>query len=310
MVTPTSLGPDAEAVLRHHARSFAWGARFLPPSARQDAARLYAFCRTVDDIADTGRADDAAERLASVRQALINNDDGNHPLAGQILDLAQRRGVPKQAAVTLIDGVRSDLNPITIDTTDELIRYAYRVAGTVGLMMRPILGIRDQAADPYALDLGIAMQLTNIARDVVEDAERGRRYLPAELLGADIAPARLIQADAVLRHSAYETILRILDMADAYYASAASGMGYIPRRPRLGIQVAARLYQAIGERIRHLGSRRYWPQRTVLAPSRKAVLTLQTLLVGLPPTSGRNRAHDASLHHAIAGWPGTNTGWS
>lgn len=306
-MSPGTLSPstDPEAVLRHHARSFSWAAQLLPPRTRRDAATLYAFCRTVDDIADDAAASSDDTELVAIREALLNQRD-DHPVAGPLIDLVHRWGIPEAAAITLIDGVRSDLGGLELETTDELIDYAYRVAGTVGLMMRPLLGVTDSAADPFAVDLGIAMQLTNIARDVVEDAERGRRYLPSDQLGGPVAPNRLAAADPVLRHQGYHSVVSILDLADAYYASAERGMAYIPRRSRLAIRVAARLYRAIGDRIRAMEPPDYWQQRAVVPITGKIRLTVAGVGASLLPEGVPAAPHEPSLHQAIAGAPGTD----
>lgn len=297
--------PEPEAVLQQRARSFAWAARFLPRADRRDAAQLYAFCRAVDDLADDGAATDADAQLVAIREALLAREHG-HPVAGPFLALAERRGIEIAAAINLIDGARGDLGTVEITTTDELIRYAYRVAGTVGLMMAPVLRVTAREAAPFAVDLGIAMQLTNIARDVVEDGEHGRRYLPTDQLGGPVEPHRLASPDPVLRYDAFGAVTALLDIADTYYASAEQGMAYIPRRPRLAILTAASLYHAIGERIRELGPQAYWRTHAAVPPTRKLALTGGAATRWLQPTPKAVAAHDPALHEPIAGWPGTD----
>ncbi len=296
---------EAQAILRYHARSFAWAARLLPRQTRDDAAQLYAFCRTIDDLADSGEPEAGEAQLSAIRDALQDHD-ADHPVAGALLELADRSGLPPTAAIDLVDGVRGDLSHCELASTDELIRYAYRVAGTVGLMMRPLLGIDDPAAEPFAVDLGIAMQLTNIARDVVEDAESGRRYIPSDQLGGPVNPHRLTAPDPVLRHQAYAAISNTLELAERYYASAEQGLAFIPRRARVAILAAARIYRAIGHRIRALGPEAYWHQRASVSPGAKAQLTLGAVADWLPPKFSAMPAHDPSLHGPIAGWPGSD----
>jgi phytoene synthase len=305
MPTPAITVDQPEAVLQHHARSFAWAGRLLSRDDRHEAARLYAFCRTVDDLADDAALADADAALVAIREALLAGDP-SHPVAGPFLALAERRGIEIAAAINLIDGVRGDLATVEIATTDELIRYAYRVAGTVGLMMRPLLGVTTREADPFAVDLGIAMQLTNIARDVVEDGEQGRRYLPTDQLGGPVEPHRLAAPDPILRYDAFSAVTGLLDTADAYYASAAQGMALIPRRPRLAILTAARLYRAIGDQIRGLGPQAYWRTRAVVSPARKVGVTARVLPQWLRPATRTIAPHDPGLHAAIAGWPGAD----
>lgn len=294
-----------ELILQHHARSFAWAARFLPRETRHDAAELYAFCRVVDDLAD---GDDPAmgdATLTAVREALITADTDN-PVAGAFLALSDRRGIPVTPAISLVDGVRTDLKAVEMTTTDDVIRYAYRVAGTVGLMMNPLLGVTHREAAPFAVDLGVAMQLTNIARDVVEDGQRGRRYLPADRLGGPVAPQRLACPDQDLRATAFDAILGLLETADRYYASAQEGMAFIPRRPRLAILTAARLYRAIGQRIQELGPSAYWQTRASVPRLTKVGLTVSASTSWLRPQPASIPAHDAALHSPIAGWAGAD----
>jgi len=296
---------EAQAILHYHARSFAWAARLLPAATRSDAARLYAFCRTIDDLADNAPAEQAHRRLAAVRMALEAGDDSD-PVARVALDLAARRSLPVEAAVELVAGVHGDLDRCELATTADLVRYAYRVAGTVGLMMRPLLGARDPAADPYAVDLGIAMQLTNIARDVVEDAERGRRYLPDDLLGAAVRPERLLAPDPGLREDGFAAIRQLLRLADRYYASGEQGMVFLPRRSRLGILVAGRIYRAIGDRILALGPDTYWRTRASVSAATKTRLTAAAGAEWLRARRGARAVHDPRLHEPITGWPGSD----
>jgi len=307
MNAPASLTEsEAQAVLRRHAHSFAWAARLLPRATHDDAAQLYAFCRAIDDLADKGAPGSGDEQLAAIREAL-DHGDRDDPIAGALLDLGDRRGVPTAAAIELVDGVRADLGPRELGTTDELIRYAYQVAGAVGLMMRPLLGASDPAADPFAVDLGIAMQLTNIARDVVEDAERGRRYLPSDQLATPVSSHRLSAPDPFVRQDAYAAVRGILELAERYYASAECGMAFLPRRSRLGILAAARIYRAIGDRIAALGPEGYWHERATVSSTAKIRLTGHALTDWLHPQPGRVAVHDPALHAPIAGWPGSDS---
>jgi phytoene synthase len=160
----------AKAVLKRNSRSFHFASRFLGNRHGERAARLYALCRAIDDLAD--EAPDAVladARLASLLQA-IAADDHTDAIASAALALRAETGLPVDALEVLIYGVRSDLQPVAIPDEARLVDYAYSVAGTVGLMMCSVLDVDDPRAAPFAVDLGIAMQLTNIARDVGADA--------------------------------------------------------------------------------------------------------------------------------------------
>jgi phytoene synthase len=144
----------------------------------------------------------------------------------------------------------SDLDLVRIQSDRDLVRYCYRAAGTVGLMMCAVLGVRDPRAWRHAVDLGIAMQLTNISRDVLEDAQAGRVYLPAERLSAyGVTPEEVVdgQADAGAISLVVEDVLVL---AEGYYQSGDAGMRFLPTRARWAILVASRLYRGIGRRLR------------------------------------------------------------
>jgi len=292
-------------VLRWNGRSFHWAARFMPAATARDAATLYAFCRHVDDLGDGGDPAHAAPALDAIAAAL---DGGAVPDAATraFLDLARRRGIALAAARTLVTTVRADLDAPRVPDEGALIRYAHGVAGTVGVMMCPLLGVTDARAEPFAVDLGIAMQLTNIARDVAEDAAAGRRYLPASWLGSDVPPQRLLDPDAATDRRVRAALDRTLATADRYYTSAERGMRFIPARTRLAILAAARIYAAIGPRVRAAAD---WRERAVVPPARKALYSAaamrafaarHTRAVGPPP------AHDPALHAPIAGRVGAD----
>lgn len=280
---------DARAVLAKHGRTFSLASRFLPADTRDDAARLYAFCRGVDDLADEV-GDEAG--LRALREELAGGA-APRPLVAVYLDLCARRGLSPRPALDLVDGAISDLGDVDVPDERGLLLYAYRVAGTVGLMMRPLLGADDPRATPHAVDLGIAMQLTNIARDVVEDAGRGRVYLPATWrreagIGDDEAPVADGRWHAV--------VLRTLDLADAYYASGEAGLGWIPWRTRLAIAVASRVYRAIGAVIRRRGPAGL-ARRAVVATPERLWHAAWAVLATLAP----RRPHDPALHVELAG---------
>lgn len=282
-------------VLHRHGKSFYWGSFFLPAKRRTGAARLYAFCRRLDDIADELPPEEARQQLLSIA-GLLRKRDGSDPGVGDFLALEREFGVSRPAALRLIDTLIDDCRPRFFEQTDALLRYAYGVAGTVGLMMCPLLGVRDPQAYPFAVDLGVAMQLTNIARDVQEDAGRGRRYLP--MTSGACSPERLLIGDVEARKQAWEGVLRLLQLADAYYRRADRGMIYIPPRPRLAIAVAASLYEGIGKRILDRGEHGYWLRRAHVGVTGKISHTLTTI-ARLVRAGESSPLHQPQLHSAF-----------
>lgn len=294
----------AQAVLRRHGRTFHFASHLLGARHAGRAAVLYAFCRHVDDLAD--RADDAeaARHALAAVGAALRTGQARDPWTAAMLSLQGGTHMPVEPALALLAGVAGDLGRVRVRDEQELVRYAYQVAGTVGLMMCAALDVHDPRARPFAIDLGIAMQLTNIARDVGDDARMGRRYLPASWIG-EVEPADMLAPDPALAGRLQDATRRLLDLAERYYASGEAGMAFLPPRARLAILAAARMYRAIGARIASSGYRS-WDRRAVVGTGAKSGHVARAMLAfALSPRLHRRTAvHDASLHLALA--DGTN----
>lgn len=264
----------ALSVLARHGRSFHLAGWLLPRQMLADAAELYAFCRHVDDLADEGD-DPAAARacLLRLREAISAGDD-EYPPATRFLCLARRLNMDVRAALTLIDTVLSDLGPVRIADEAGLLRYAHGAAGTVGLMMCPVLKAHGGEALGHASDLGIAMQLTNIARDVTEDAARGRLYLPATWLPPGLDAARLHQAPEAV----FGAVVQVLDHAERRYRNAEQGFHHLPARVRPAIRAAAAIYGEIGRDILRRGPAYLTAGRCVVPMPRRLFLLARSLL--------------------------------
>ncbi len=173
---------------RRHAKSFYFASFPLPREKRQAAYAVYAFCRHADDLVDeAGPGADVAgavRELESTYDAIVLDGRRDWPFAAAFAEAVERFGLAKEPFAELVEGVGRDQGRVRIKTWDELRDYCYHVASVVGLVMCPILGLRDPAGQAQAIDLGIAMQLTNILRDVGEDLDRDRIYLPEEELAA------------------------------------------------------------------------------------------------------------------------------
>jgi phytoene synthase len=263
----------ARQILRRHARSFSWAARLMPPRPRHDATLLYAWCRRCDDAVDLA-ADPATARAGLARlHDELDAVCGASPLADPILQgfqgVLRRNQIHRRYADELLDGMAMDIGPVRYASIADLQVYCYRVAGTVGIMMAHLMGVRGGTALRHATDLGIAMQLTNICRDVVEDERRGRVYLPAELLGGSFRPsetgARTKQAVATL-----------LDLADRHYRSGDRGLGALPAACAGAVRAARLIYAEIGAVIARRGFD-VFRGRAVVSPARKLWLVLRAL---------------------------------
>ena len=295
----------ADAVLAAKGRSFHWARHLLSPVHAARATRLYGFCRYIDDLADESTSADAArELLASASRSIGTGRSGN-PVIIDALDLMGECRIDPAVVLELIRGVASDVEPVRMPDEATLLRYCYHVAGTVGLMMCRVLDVDDPAALPHAIDLGIGMQLSNICRDVAADAASNRRYLPASMIG-ELAPEALIDPGEPLQPLLRRCIAVLLDRADAYYSSGEAGLPYLPIGARSAILVAARLYRAIGTRLRRR-DHAYWTGRAMVHIGAKTALTAHALLTApvRPSFWSASQRHDDTLHAALTGLPYT-----
>ena len=304
---PARALQSADLVLSRKGKSFHWARRWMAPAHAARATRLYGFCRYVDDLADEGGAapaQDPRAALSLVAQGIASGSSAN-PVVADMITLMRECGIQPALVLSFIDGITSDLGTVRMADEGTLLRYCYQAAGTVGSMMCRALGCDDPAALRHAIDLGIAMQLTNICRDVAADAAAGRRYLPASLIGNEAPPA-LVDPALLLRPSLQACIDRLLDTADHYYRSGEAGLAHLPVGARCSILVAARVYRAIGTRLRQHGNA-YWLGRTVVPQRTKSLLSLWALL-SAPLRPGfwvAPRQHDAALHGALSAFLGT-----
>ena len=234
-----------EQITREHSRTFFLASVLLPRHKRRAAWALYAFCRVTDDIVDDSRNDERLEKLnAWLECALSDCSPSSNLVAVAWAHARSQFGIPIKYAEQLIDGVAADLAKFRYQTFAELAEYAYGVASTVGLMVMHIIGFRTTRAVDYAIKLGVALQLTNILRDIAEDWKMGRVYLPQEemqyfgITEADLAAARVTPA---WRDFMSFQIQRVRHL----YEQAWPGIALLNRDGRFAIAAAADLYRAI-----------------------------------------------------------------
>ncbi|HTI13169.1 MAG TPA: squalene/phytoene synthase family protein [Dictyobacter sp.] len=249
-------------VTQHASKTFYWGSLFLPPPKRYAIWAVYAFCRKVDDIVDEafsgarlGHFSGSPMPLQEIerwRQALIRfyqtglpDDDPLFQAWAQMLELYP---VPLQPALELLDGVEMDLTKKRYTSFEELYLYCYRVAGTVGLLTAPIFGYEDEKALAHAVELGIGLQLTNILRDIGEDAQIGRIYLPLDEI------ERFGYSEEALMHGVVNDAFRQLlsfqmGRAHDYYQRSLSGIALLHEDSQLAVTVSSVLYRRILDRI-------------------------------------------------------------
>jgi phytoene synthase len=294
-----SIDPQAGArigaSIAVHSKSFALAAKLLPPELRGDVRVLYAYCRRADDALDLCPRGEQGRALSALCAELDEIYGANPPrdeTARAFAEVVRAREIPRAYPEALLAGMEMDASGFSYASWDELLRYCYRVAGTVGLMMCHVMGVRRERALVHAAHLGIAMQLTNIARDVREDFERGRLYLPAELLGACGVAAPLEAPGGALPDALAEPFARatrvVLSRADDYYRSADAGMNELSPRCALAVRSARAIYAAIGGEVRRNACDPRAP-RAVVSASDKLRLALCAgvrTLIAMPEAFG------------------------
>ncbi|GAC1356768.1 MAG: phytoene/squalene synthase family protein [Ktedonobacteraceae bacterium] len=260
----TDAYENCRQVTQRASKTFYWGSIFLPPAKRRAIWAIYAFCRVVDDLVD--EAADAELRVGHLRgsrspaaaidgwrQALERlyryNEVGDEPVLCAWGDMLERYPVPIEPALDLLEGVLMDLTKKRYQTFDDLYLYCYRVAGTVGLLTAPIFGYRDEAALAHAVDLGIALQLTNILRDIGEDARRDRIYLPQDEMARFAYSEEDLMAGVI--NDAFCQLVRFqIERANDYYRRAQPGIAMLDADGRLAVRLSSTLYGGILDRIR------------------------------------------------------------
>jgi len=279
--TPTHDLRECRKLMRGGSKTFFAASLLLPARVREPASALYAFCRLADDAIDLG--DNPAAAMAELRarlDAVYAGRPGPVPADRALARVVHRHGVPRLLLDALLEGFVWDASGKHYQTIEDLHAYAARVAGTVGAMMALVMGSTSARALARACELGVAMQLTNIARDVGEDARNGRLYLPRAWLRE-----AGIDADAWLREPVFDAALagviqRLLHAADALYARAEHGIAELPRDCRSAILAARLVYAEIGHQLQRDGLDAV-NRRTVVSGTRKLALVARATTAAL-----------------------------
>ena len=286
--------------LRQHSKTFYLASLFLGKKTAQNVTRLYSFCRSVDDLADKEPNKELAMLKLTQWQAQIQTRCADDPMLSDALQLADKHQLDCHAMVLLIDGAMSDLHPVRMVDADELTGYCFLVAGTVGILMCQLLGARAELAKKFAIDLAIAMQLTNMLRDVAEDAAMGRQYIPQAWLPVEVD---VVDSSTANRGQIKPALKRLFWLAERYYESGYAGLRYLPLRHRFCVLIAARLYQEIGMVAQRRGFDA-WDKRIVVSFSRKIWLIgvcMFTFVCHLGEVK-KSTTHDKTLHEALTPW--------
>ncbi len=277
-----SVAQHSREMIQRGSRSFSAAAALFDKSTRKDVEMLYAWCRHCDDVIDgqvlghrqgaPGDVDPQAlqDRLDELRRQTRAAHAGaamTDPVFAAFQSVVQKHDLPLRYALDLLDGFAMDVAERRYETLSDTLEYCYHVAGVVGVMMAHIMGVRDEQTLQRACDLGLAFQLTNIARDIVEDAENDRVYLPAKWLAAEDVPVNAV-ADPANREAVYRIAERLIREADRYYDSASVGIARLGFRSAWAISAAQYVYRAIGTKVIARGPAA-WDTRTSTSGARK-----------------------------------------
>ena len=220
-------------LLKKHAKSFYWASFFLSKDTVKKSISLYNFCRTLDDIADNvSDIRNKRENFAKFKKEFLSKNSKN-PIINEMKSIIISENISEKIVLDLFDGIEMDLDEnVIINSKKDLLIYSYRVAGTVGLMMSKIFKVEDKEALRGAIDLGVAMQLTNIARDVIEDRKNKRHYIELK----------------------FSSKKKIIEESEVFYQKSFNSISKIPIRSRFSVIVARRVYKKIGDYILKKGN--------------------------------------------------------
>ena len=293
---------DAKLILKNNGKSFFWASKFLPSLYVDRAAELYKFCRILDDIADSGEKT-SLDNLQNFYNQFKKNDIASfNKLNNYSLNCPVYLTLnSKKAVINLLDGLIFDQKTVLIQEESDLICYSYQVAGTVGVMMCDALQCHNEKAKLFAIDLGIAMQLTNIARDVLEDAKMGRRYLPGSWVN-QASPEEIVLASKNNNHVKNNIISiaveRLLTLAEQYYLSGSRGFIYLPIKTRFAIAIASSVYREIGIQLKRK-KYNWYEGRQVTTMGTKLKVSVKNLFLELASISKQEVDHNTHLHQYL-----------
>ena len=259
--------------LKREGKSFYWASFFLPKSSKKKAGILYSICRYFDDIADK-YSEDQTNFLKDTIEEIKKNKNN------KVNIFLQKNKINNSIFIDLIEGLILDQQKIRIQNKEELIKYSYHVAGTVGLMMSKIIGVKNKEAAKSAIDLGIGMQLTNIARDVYEDSKMKRIYLPANWI-PNISLKNLNNLNEFNSENDVKisnAIHKVINLSEKFYINGFAGLKYIPFSTRLGIFIAANVYRGIGIKIKS-NKKKYFRERVYLNLFEKSLITIKAVVL-------------------------------
>jgi phytoene synthase len=261
-----------ENYIRFYGKSFYWAGKFLEKEVFKDCSTLYAFCRVIDNLSDKkSNSNTNVKKFIKDYQSQHSKIQVNK----KFKKIETKYQIPKKYINDLFYGINLDTKTVKIKSTKEIIKYSYYVAGTVGAMMSYIFQTSKPQAIKHAINLGIAMQLTNVSRDVLKDAYLNRIYLPENMLNEEITANDIIKKKFD-KKNLFLVIKKIICLSEKYYDYGNIGIKYLPKKVKFPIFLASSLYKGIGKKIFNSSYNRYFLDRTYLNFMEKMIITFKS----------------------------------
>ena len=286
--------------MRKHGKTFYWASFFLDKSKMQAIYSIYSFCRKVDDMVDEAKTPDIAKKRLLIFMEAWKTCK-SHPVINLLSDIPKENWPNQKLVKNFLNGQISDIKFSTFKSEKSLIIYCYQVAGTVGLMVCDIFGVKDKKMRYFAIDLGIAMQLVNISRDIYEDSLRNRVYMPESLIGKYSAK-EIANPNEETARKIDEARKKIIKLANIYFDSASKAIDHLPKGASLAVKLASALYQQIGYQLIN-AQYVHNEKRCYVSNFSKFLITLGIIKKYLTSFKEEMKPHNENLHKFIRNLP-------
>ena len=253
---------DRKLTLKYRAKTFYFASLFLPKVIKKDIENLYIFCRYLDDLGDDLNLNktQSFKKLKIIKKQILKKKSTT-PAVRNFINLMIKHKINRSIPIELINGIEYDLKKqVNIKTFEELIKYSFQVAGTVGFMFCKIIKVKDKKQILGGIQLGIAMQLTNISRDVLEDLKMDRIYIPESMRSYKNNDTKIILSNEIIKKKISKDLLVLLNQADLLYENAWNSIKMLKKKYGIPISLAAELYRKIGEKIKQ-NNGNIWKER-------------------------------------------------
>lgn len=287
-------------LMRKHGKTFYWASFFLDKSKMQAIYSIYSFCRKVDDMVDEAKTPDIAKKGLLIFMEAWKRGK-SHPVINLLSDIPKENWPNQKLVKNFLNGQISDIKFSSFKSEKSLIIYCYQVAGTVGLMVCDIFGVKDKKMRYFAIDLGIAMQLVNISRDIYEDSLRNRVYLPESLIGKYSAK-EIANPNKETARKIDEARKKIIKLANIYFDSASRAIDHLPKGASLAVKLASALYQQIGYQLMN-AQYVHNEKRCYVSNFYKLLITLGIITKYFTSFKEEMKVHNENLHKFIHNLP-------